>query len=97
MTLIKNTFLLITLLAVVNCNPIRWSGDTDTKYSLILIASESRKDYFFQSFFSMIFRGPWYEVQWNFQEGDDINNMADGDWIRLTVNCEADVPADKVR
>merc|ERR1711971_765439 len=23
--------------------------------------------------------------------------MADGDWIRLTVNCEADVPADKVR
>merc|ERR1719362_2578693 len=23
--------------------------------------------------------------------------MADGGWIRLTVNCEADVPADKVR
>ena len=53
--------------------------------------------YFRFKFYFMIFRGPWYEVQWNFQEGDDINNMADGDWIRLTVNCEADVPADKVR
>ena len=42
-------------------------------------------------------RAPWYDIQWNFQDGDDKNNMADGDWIRLQVNCEADVPADKVR